>query len=288
MPATTWLLSATLAIALPMTAPAAELTPEGHHAEVEAWHTGRVERLTAPDGWLSLVGLHWVEPGSHTLGSSADNDLVLATGPSHLGKVTFIDGQIAIVPALESGVSAAASDAALIDIVPGKSSIEVLTRGERRALRVRDAEAATRTTFTGIDRYPVDMKWRAFARFEAHPAGKTMDIANVTGSLDATVNPGVLHFELDGKSYSLEALEGTATQLFLIIADRTSGRDTYGAGRFIYIDNPVDGRAVIDFNHAYNPPCAFTAFSTCPLPPPENRLDLAVTAGEKRYVSATH
>jgi hypothetical protein len=149
---------------------------------------------------------------------------------------------------------------------------------------VRDAQARTRTGFVGIDRYPVSLAWRVQAHFEPHPAGKTLDIVNVTGSLDATPNPGLLHFTFDGEPYSLEALEGTDTQLFLIIADRTSGRDTYGAGRFVYVDLPKDGRTVIDFNQAYNPPCAFTAYSTCPLPPPENRLDLAVTSGERRPI----
>ncbi len=276
-----WALMATTA--LPTMA--AEITPQAaHRAEVDAWHTARLQRLRAPDGWLSLVGLHWVEAGEHRLGSAPDNDIVLATGPAHLGKVSNIDGVLRILPAANSGMAQPPADATRIDMVVGRSSIELLTRGERRGLRVRDAQAKTRTGFVGIDRYPVNYKWRVEARFEPHPAGKSMDIANVTGSIDPTGNPGVLHFEFAGKPYSLEALDGDEKQLFLIIADRTSGKDSYGAGRFIYIDKPVDGKAVIDFNHAYNPPCAFTAFSTCPLPPPENRLDLAVTAGERKHI----
>ncbi|MGQ0799013.1 MAG: DUF1684 domain-containing protein [Pseudomarimonas sp.] len=277
-----------VALAMTTSAPssvASEVSPQAaHRAEVDAWHTARLQRLRAPDGWLSLVGLHWVEEGEHSLGTASDNDIVLATGPAHLGRVSLNNGVLRVLPAAESGVAAPAADATRIDIVAGRSSIELLTRGDRRGLRVRDSEAKTRTGFVGIDRYPVNMAWRVDARFVAHPAGKTMDIANVTGSLDPTGNPGVLHFEFAGKPYSLEALDGTETQLFLIIADRTSGKDTYGAGRMIYIDKPVDGKAIIDFNQAYNPPCAFTAFSTCPLPPPENRLDLAVTAGERKHI----
>lgn len=264
---------------------ATETNPEvAHRAEIEAWHATRLQRLRAPDGWLSLVGLHWVEAGEHSVGSARDNDIVLATGPARFGKVHLSDGVLRIHPDAESGVAVPAADATRIDIVAGRSSIELLTRGDRRGLRVRDSEAKTRTGFVGIDRYPVNFQWRVEARFVAHAAGKTMDIANVIGSLDPTGNPGVLHFEFAGKPYSLEALDGDEKQLFLIIADRTSGKDTYGAGRFIYIDKPVDGKATIDFNQAYNPPCAFTAFSTCPLPPPENRLDLAVTAGERKHI----
>ena len=264
---------------------ATETNPEvAHRAEIEAWHATRLQRLRAPDGWLSLVGLHWVGAGEHSVGSARDNDIVLATGPARLGKVHLSDGVLRIHPDAESGVAVPAADATRIDIVAGRSSIELLTRGDRRGLRVRDSEAKTRTGFVGIDRYPVNFQWRVEARFVAHAAGKTMDIANVIGSLDPTGNPGVLHFEFAGKPYSLEALDGDEKQLFLIIADRTSGKDTYGAGRFIYIDKPVDGKATIDFNQAYNPPCAFTVFSTCPLPPPENRLDLAVTAGERKHI----
>lgn len=270
-----------------MLAPAAASESDAHRAEVDAWHAKRVERLQAPDGWLSLVGLHWVEPGRHRLGSAADNDIVLATGPAHLGQVHLANGTLRLAFDPDTGLPQPDSEATRIDIEPGRSSIEFLSRGERRALRVRDAEANTRTGFVGIERFPVDPAWRVEARFEAHPEGTTIDIANVTGSLDPTDNPGILHFEIDGASYSLEALDGGTEQLFLIIADRTSGRDTYGAGRFVYIPRPVDGRTVIDFNRAYNPPCAFTAHSTCPLPPPENRLDLAVTAGEKRYRGPT-
>lgn len=275
--------SLALAVLAAFPAVAADVDVEAHRAAVEAWHARRIERLQAPDGWLSLVGLHWVEPGTHTLGSAADNAIVLATGPAHLGTVTSGEGRLSIAPAADSGVAAPAPEATRVDIEPGRSSIEFLERGERRALRVRDSQAPTRLQFAGIERFPVDPKWRVEARYEAHPAGRTIDIANVTGSLDPTPNPGRLHFEIDGQPFSLEAVEGSATQLFLIIADRTSGRDTYGAGRFVYVDLPVDGRTVIDFNLAYNPPCAFTAYSTCPLPPPENRLDIAVTAGEKRY-----
>src|SRR5690606_31298825 len=129
--------------------------------------------------------------------------------------------------------------------------------------------------------------WKIDARFVSHPAGKTIEIQNIIGSLEAMPNPGAVEFERDGASYRLEALDDGSGGLFLVMADRTSGHDSYGAGRYLYAPKPgADGKVALDFNRAYNPPCAFTAYATCPLPPPENRLDLAVTAGEKKYAQS--
>lgn len=274
---------------------------EDHAASVEAWRVQRLERLQRPDGWLSLVGLHWLEPGAQRIGRAADNDIVLATGPDRLGVVTVNGTTVAFEPAASAGASVegAALQQALpltaageprplrVDFADGAASFQLLERGGRFALRVRDANAHTRSAFTGIEHYPVDSAWRFDARFEAHPDGKTIDIVNVLGQTEPMPNPGVLVFERDGREYRLQAVDEGEPQLFLIFADRTNRNETYGAGRFLYFDKPVDGRVVLDFNRAYNPPCAFTAHSTCPLPPPENRLDLAVTAGEKRYRGPT-
>jgi len=273
------------------------LTPAEHAAETEAWRTQRVERLQAPAGWLSLVGLHWIEPGSHSLGRAADNDIVLSTGPARLGRIESKDGTISFTAAPEAGATVdgqpASSTVALkpdssgaptvVAFDGGEASFMLIERNGRLGLRVRDARAPTRSGFTGIEHYPVDLSWRVEARFEAHPPGKTIDIANVLNAIEPMANPGALVFEKDGKTHRLEAVDEGDGQLFLIFADRTNRKDTYGAGRFLYADPPVDGRTVLDFNRAYNPPCAFNAYSTCPLPPPENRLDLAVTAGERRY-----
>src|SRR5690606_2820628 len=141
------------------------------------------------------------------------------------------------------------------------------------------------TGFGTIDHWPVDAGWMIEARFEPHPAGKTIGIASITGGIDPMPNPGVLAFSRDGSDYRLETLDDGSGGLFIVFADRTNGLGSYGAGR--YLDASVadaGGRVMLNFNRAYNPPCAFTDFATCPLPPPENRLDLAVTAGEKAYV----
>jgi len=268
--------------------------------EIKTWREQRTERLTAPEGWLSLVGLHWLDKGTHSIGSAADNDIVLSIGPPKLGSVT-LDGAI-VTLALAEGVEASIGDTAartaplVADssgsptvVRIGQTSFSLIERSGRYGLRVRDPQAKSRSGFVGIDYFEIDPAWRFEARFEAHPAGRTIDIVNVLDMLEPTKNPGVVVFEKNGKQYRLEALDDTGDgQLFLIFADRTNGKTTYGPGRFLYAPPPVDGKTVVDFNRAYNPPCAFSAYSTCPLPPPENRLDVAVQAGEKKYAGATY
>lgn len=272
-------------------------------AEQKAWRDERVSTLTQPEGWTSLIGLHWIDPGSHYLGSDADNGIRLAMGPAHLGLLHMKSGHVRFVP--ERGAAVTLDGAPLtgsatlrVDDDPagpsklgfdeGKGVATVIKRGDRYALRVKHADAPTRTGFKGIDYWPLDAKWQVPARFIAHPPGKTIAIANIIGTTDEVPNPGVVEFERDGKTFRLEALDEGDNQLFLVFADRTSGHGSYGAGRFLYAALPdAQGRVMLDFNHSYNPPCAFTSFATCPLPPPENRLDLAVNAGEKSYSHST-
>lgn len=275
----------------------AATTDTAYVQSIEQQRTARIERLRQPQGWLSLVGLHWIEPGTHTLGRAADNGIVLATGPAHLGEVERTDAGVRFRPLQDVGIHIdgmpAAGEIVLADdqsgtpttvtFDEGKAGFQLIQRGDRVGLRVRDERAKTRTGFAGLDVYPVDPAWRIHARFEPHPPGKTIDIANVLGMLEPQPSPGAVVFERDGREHRIEALDNGDGSLFLIIADRTSGRETYGAGRFVYTDAPVDGHVDVDFNLAVNPPCAFNEYSTCPLPPPENRLDLAVTAGEKTY-----
>jgi uncharacterized protein (DUF1684 family) len=286
------LLAATLATS---TAGAAD---DAHRAETMQWRDKRVARLAAPDGWLALVGLHWLAPGQQSVGSAPDNDVVLATGPAQLGTVTLADGSVTLALADGAEARIGDTDARSATLAPdrsgaatvvrfGEASFSVIQRGEKFALRVRDPQSKARTGFAGIDYFEIDPAWRFEARFEAHPPGRTIDIVNVLDMLEPMKNPGVVVFEKDGREYRLEALDDTGDgQLFLIFADRTNGKLTYGPGRFLYAPPPVDGHTIVDFNRAYNPPCAFTPYSTCPLPPPENRLDLVVEAGEKKYVEA--
>lgn len=268
------------------------------------WRAQRLADLRTPDGWASLIGLHVLEPGGHRLGSATDNGIRLAMGPAHLGVLTIKPDAITFAP--EKGVAVniddvpvKASTALRDDTQPegpskisfdeGKGLATVIVRAGSHRLRVKHADADTRLNFTGLDYWPAQKDWQVKARFIPNPPGKTMPIANIIGSTDETANPGALEFERGGKTFRLEALDEGEGGLFLVFADRTSGHGSYGAGRFIDAPMPdAQGNVVIDFNKAYNPPCAFTPFATCPLPPPENRLDLVVDAGEKAYAKSAH
>lgn len=271
---------------------------EDYLAEIARQRQAREEGLRQPLGWLSLVGLHWIEAGSHRVGSAPGSDIVLAVGPEHLGEIRLSEGVVTLVLVHAKGVEIDGAPAAVGELAlrpdsrgeptqvtfdGGAAGFNLIERDGRFALRVRDARARTRTAFAGLDYFDTDPSWRIEARFEQHPEGATIEIANVIGQLSPEPNPGAVVFEREGKTCRIEALANPDGSLFLIFADRTSGRETYGAGRFLDTPVPKDGRVLVDFNLAYSPPCAFNAFSTCPLPPPENRLKLAVQAGEKKY-----
>lgn len=263
------------------------------------WRETRRATLLKPDGWTSLVGLHWLDPGAHYVGSAADNGIRLAMGPSHLGMVTVDAKGVRFVPDKSAALTlddkpltaetmlrtdVETGGASVIGFDGGKGEATVVERSGRHALRVRHADAPTRLQFAGLDYWPADPSWLVKARFIPHESGRTMEVANIIGSMDAMSNPGTVEFEHDGKTWKLEALDEGEGVLFLVFADRTNGHGSYGAGRFLDAPMPdAQGNVLLDFNQSRNPPCAFTSFATCPLPPPENRLDLAVTAGEKAY-----
>ena len=296
---TTFLLAAMAAAAASPSGTTA--STDDYTAQIEAWRTQRAERLKAPGGWLSLIGLDWLKPGRNTIGSAKGNDIVIAKAPARLGTIT-LDGDAATIE-LDAGVAAtidgaAAARATLLDdshekpttVAFASVSFYLVDRGGRKGLRIKDSEAATRTGFLGLDNFPIDPAWRIEADWVAFDPPQSLEIPNVLGTIDAMPVPGKAVFTRDGKTWELlPVLESAdAQQLFFIIADRTSGKETYGAGRFLYADAAKDGKVVLDFNKAYNPPCAFTPFATCPLAPPENRLPIAVNAGEKRYRGGRH
>jgi uncharacterized protein (DUF1684 family) len=275
--------------------------PADYTKQIETWRTERVARLQAPNGWLSLIGLHWLKDGKNTVGSAKDNDVVLAKGPAHLGAITLKGGKTTIEVDEKSGATIdgkAAKSAELLDdthekptaVAFGTVNFYLIDRNGKKALRVKDTEASTRTQFHGIDYFPIDSAWRVEAKWVEFKPAHTLDIPTVLGTVDKMKVPGKAVFTRNGKTFELLPVleEADAKELWFIIADRTSGKETYGAARFLYADMPKDGKLVIDFNKAYNPPCAFTPYATCPLAPPENRLDLAVTAGEKKYAGGPH
>lgn len=266
-------------------------------ASEQAWRDQRLAELTKPDGWTSLIGLHWLDAGTHRVGSAADNGIRLMMGPAHLGVFSVRDGKARFVADAAVAVDgepskggALRSDAdeggsSVIAFDEGKGLATVIARGGRLALRVKHADAGSRLHFTGLDYWPGGPGWQVQARFIPHPPGKTLPIANIIGTTDEIPNPGVVEFTRNGTPFRLEALDEGEGTLFLVFADRTSGHGSYGAGRFLDAPMPdAQGRLTLDFNRAYNPPCAFTPFATCPLPPPENRLNLRVEAGEKTYL----
>ncbi len=269
--------------------------------QTEDWRAQRLARLTAPDGWLSLIGLHWLKPGRNTIGTAQDNDVVLARGPAHLGVVTLDGERIELVLTSPFGARIDGEEkerAELRDdrsdkptrVTFGTVSFIVIDRSGRKALRVKDSEAETRTHFLGIDSFAINPGWRIEARWVPFDPPHELEVSTVIGTVEKYPVPGKAVFERDGHTFELLPVIEVAgdKELFLIFTDRTAGKETYGAARFLYAPMPTDGRLVLDFNRAYNPPCAFTPYATCPLAPPENRLDLRVTAGEKKYRGGTH
>ncbi|TVQ36041.1 MAG: DUF1684 domain-containing protein [Wenzhouxiangella sp.] len=264
-----------------------------HEIEVLQWRQRRHDRLSEPHGWLSLVGLEFLADGEYLVGTAPDNDIVVASGPSRWGTLQVVGREAWFVTAAGAAVRVdgriveevelqpAGDDGAATLVEAGSVQMHLLSRGDGLALRVRDSAAPTLTRFAGLDYFPIDSSWRIEARWTEHTEARHLLIANVLGELINEPNPGLAEFERDGRTFGLEAVDA-GDQLFFIFADRTSGRETYGLGRFLYADKPAPGATtvILDFNIAYNPPCAFTEFTTCPLPPPENRLDMRVEAGE--------
>ena len=295
-----------LAAASAPSTPAQPADPAFAQAE-QAWRDERKENLLKPDGWTSLIGLHWIEPGPHYFGSAADNGIRLAMGPAHFGMLDLRGGgKIRFTPErgaaltlndqplkgaveLVSDVDAGETGPSRLGFDDGKGLATVIKRGDRYALRVKHADAPTRTGFAGLEYWPADPSWKVEGKFVPNAAGKTIEVADIIGTLNAISNPGAIEFQREGRTYRLEALDEGGDELFLVFADRTNGHGSYGAGRFLYAPKPdAQNRTVLDFNRSYNPPCAFTPFATCPLPPKENRLDLAVSVGEKAYAKPAH
>jgi uncharacterized protein (DUF1684 family) len=270
-------------------------SPATHEEQIIEWRQNRHDRLASENGWLTLVGLEWLVEGANRVGSSPSSTIRVSGGPADWGTI-FVDGEeLRFVPAADSGVTVNGEQATEVLLVPdsrgeptvvasGNLSFYVIFR-ESFALRVKDRKAPALLEFEGVDNFAIQSDWRFEARFIPAEEGQTIEIANVLGQLEASPVYGYAEFVRDGKTYRLLGLGAEDSEsVWFLFADRTSGRETYGAGRYLYSDGlPADGRLVIDFNKAYNPPCAFSEYATCPLTPQENRLDLAVTAGEKGY-----
>jgi uncharacterized protein (DUF1684 family) len=273
----------------------------GYLAEVEAWNSARIDALKQPDGWLNLEGLFWLKKGVNHFGAASQNDLVYdnASFPKYLGDFIYEDGNVFWKDAhkekitIKDKTGQAVTDSKAINLLTTPEGVYtshwkdfiwvVIQREDKVGVRFRNLKAKTLLEFQGIERFPVDAKWRIKAKVIPQNQNPLM-IMNVLGQNTAQKHGGQLVFEMEGKTYRLDAIDEGGIRLFVAFADATSGKTTYGSGRFIELEKPdADGFTYIDFNKAYNPPCAFTEFATCPLPPPQNRMNIAIPAGEKKY-----
>lgn len=240
------------------------LLAAGTTENYQKWRADYEARLKAPDGWLSVSGLYWLHEGTNAV-------------PLPGGKSASVQLQGGKVRIADRVLKADADTTKIGDVTLGP-----IERGGKIGVRMRDPNAEARREFTGCKWFAPSAAWNVLAKWVAYPKPKTIAITNILGMTDQEPSPGYAEFTLEGKIYRLEPVIDDG-ELFFMFKDETSGRSTYGAGRFLYADMPKGDRVDLDFNKAHNPPCAFTAFATCPLPPRQNHLPIAVEAGEKSY-----
>jgi uncharacterized protein len=293
--------------ALLCSVPAAQAQDVGWEKEEQAWRDQHATELQKPDGWLSLIGLEWLSAGETSLGSAADNKVRLPeSAPAHLAVVKLDNGTVSILPpqggfpaglyvdgnpakqqVLRAGLD---HDKFNSHVTFGPLNFYAIRRADRFAIRIKDAKSASITRFHGLNWYAPDPKYRVTAKWIPYTPAKSVSLVTLVGTRYDQPVPGYAEFVLQGKTYRLEPVmeDPQSTRLFFIMQDTTSTETTYPACRFLYTALPehgVDhaGELVLDFNHLENPPCAYTPYATCPLPPAGNRLPIALPVGEQRY-----
>lgn len=264
-------------------------------AELDRWRREKDTILSAPDGWLSLVGLSWLNDGVNTLGASDDSDVQLegANIPARIGTLELTEGRVTLrvdsdVPVIVDGVQTREAvlrpdtdPAGASQVKLGTVTFFVIERSGSYAIRVRDSENPARLSFEGRRWFPVDTAFVVSGVFHPHEAPRELEIVTSAGNTQVMTNPGLVEFTLNGQTHRLEAFDASGDQIWFVFKDATSGRSTYGAGRFLYASLSANGAVVLDFNRAYHPPCAFTHFAACPLAPKGNTLAVDVLAGER-------
>ncbi len=276
----------------------APIDPAAHQADIQEWVEWRYADLMQPDGWLSLVGLYWLEEGENTVGTASDSDLIFPEGsaPQRLGVITVAGGAATFEAAPGAGVThegepvesmvVSATVEADAPVLAHESLLwHVMKRSDRLAVRLKDTESPLFESFDGIERFPVGPAWRVAARFEPYDPPKMVRVPNISGTVNDTPSPGAVVFRVDGRRYRMDVTDDNDEQgYFIIFGDRTNREETYGGGRYIWFPKPDnEGRTVVDFNKSYNPPCVFTPYATCPLPPSEHIMDVRVEAGEMAW-----
>jgi uncharacterized protein len=267
-----------------------------YETRTERWRQEHEASLKAEDGWLSVAGLFWLKEGVNTFGTDANLDCVLPKNSAY-GKVGSLELRSGIVTLnVADGATVNVNEKPVREMVlrtdadgtpdyiwVGSLKLNMIKRGARFGLRVRDRNSPARLGFTGLRWFPVNKSYRVIATFTPFDRPKEITILNVLGDVLRMKSPGLLSFRFKGRSFQLQPVVEDDKKLFVIFRDLTTKKTTYPAGRYLYADLPKDGRVVLDFNRAENPPCAFTSFATCPLPPKQNSLPIAIEAGELSY-----
>ncbi|MDQ1088638.1 DUF1684 domain-containing protein [Siphonobacter sp. SORGH_AS_1065] len=265
-----------------------------YKAKLEAWHQKRINSLKEENGWLNLAGLFWLKEGDNTVGSVSDNKIVFPAGDQHIGNFQLKNGEVTFTPdaqaeVLMNGEKITATQTIFSDHSRNVPTLQhqslrwvIIKRGDKYGVRLRDLESEQLKNFHGIERYPVNETYRVKAHLEKPATPTTVSIVNMIGQTSEQPLAGTLVFKLNGKTYRLDATG--KGELFIVFGDATNKTETYGSGRFIYVEEPdAEGNTILDFNQAINPPCAFTPYATCPLPLKQNKLAIRIPAGEKRF-----
>ncbi|WP_438481683.1 DUF1684 domain-containing protein [Oleiharenicola lentus] len=275
---------------------AAALVAQDDYAKtIEQVRAERVAQLTASDSWLTLVGRHALQPGKNTLGTATENSVRLASGPPYLGIITLEEGVTTFRPAPSSLVKVDGETvrSAVLQyrtlkptrVTFGTANFYIMERGDTLFVRMRDTAAPNLKQFAGIEYFPTDPAWRIEAQWMPFEKSRMLPVTNMIGQTSPQPVPGKAVFTHAGKTVELLPIDEGGDHLFFVLTDLTAGEETYEASRFLYAKKPKAGetKIILDFNQMQNPPCAFTEFATCPLPPKENQIPFRVTAGEKKY-----
>jgi uncharacterized protein len=273
-----------------------------YQSEVQQYRQKVEERLRSPDSWLSVVGLNWLKDGKNTIGSATTNQIQLpASAPAKLGEIT-LKGDRATIEIFElSGVTIDDNPARIklkyelkddtaekpTTIRVGTVSFFVLKRKNGLGVRIKDSDSEARKNFVGREWYPIKKEYQIDAEWVAHDSPKKLIVPDIIGNMNEELSPGFATFTIDGVNVKLHPTQ-EGDSLFFVFRDSTSGKETYGAARFLYTELPQNGRVILDFNKAVNPPCAFTKYATCPMPPKENILDVPIRAGELVPTTSAH
>ena len=268
--------------------------PASYRDTIATFHEARIKEVAAEDGWLAVRGLFWLHEGANTAGSDPASEIRLpARTAKRIGTFTLANGQISFTADPAAAVTSGGKPVSSLTLGRGEDAsiatsgvtLTAIRRGDKIGLRLRDPEDPNRTTFKGLTYFPLSSAYRVRATFTAYEKLKPVPVPNVLGQIVSMDSPGYVEFTIKGRTYRLEPVYETQRHedLFFIFKDLTSRKETYEAGRFLHTPLPKDGVVDLDFNRAYNPPCAFTEYATCPLPIKENQLNVRIPAGERRF-----